>query len=106
MNDRHTKRTIGGLLLALVLSLPVCLLLLATPIIGTAAVQEPSSAEPRPSARRTATRAIERRTSTQWLSDVAERLRVLEEHAERAAARPGTPSNARGVAPAQGGKLR
>jgi len=90
MDDRHTNRRATGLILTLLLSLPT----MASPSASGAAVRAPSSAEPRPSARRTAARAIERRSSTQWLSDVAERLRVLEEHAERAARPAETPRGA------------
>jgi len=42
-------------------------------------------AEPAPSGRRTAARALRRTTSTEWPIDVSVRLRLLEEHAERAA---------------------
>lgn len=102
MNDRPTKRILSGLLLASLLSLPQ----LAAPTTTIAAVQMPLAAEPRPSARRTAARALQRRTSTQWLSDVAERLRVLEEHAERAATQRETSSGVRSHSPAQGRNLR
>jgi hypothetical protein len=81
MDDRQTKRILGFLLLATILSLAT----LATPTPSASAIQGPGSAEPRPSARRTAARGLERRSSTQWLSDVAERIRILEEQAERAA---------------------
>jgi hypothetical protein len=102
MNDRPTKRILSAILLASALSLSH----LAEPTMTSAAVQEPLSAEPRPSARRTAARAIERRTSTQWLSDVAERLRVLEEHAERAATQRDASSGVTSHSPAQGRNLR
>jgi hypothetical protein len=84
MNDRLMNRKAGQFLLALLLFLPI-LPSLGVPSTVDAAVQEPGSSEPPPSAKRTAARAMERRASTQWLSDVAERLRILEEHAERAA---------------------
>jgi hypothetical protein len=81
MIDRNAHGSLKVLPLVLVLALP----LLVARATSNAAVQESGSAEPRPSARRTAARAIERRSSTQWLSDVAERIRILEERTERAA---------------------
>lgn len=102
MNDRQTKRILSAILLASAVSLSH----LTAPTMTAATVQEPLSAEPRPSARRTAARAIERRTSTQWLSDVAERLRILEEHAERASTQRGASGGVTSHSPAQGGSLR
>lgn len=90
MNDRHSTRNINRLLIALVLSLP----LLAMVEASHAAVPEATSSELPPSARRTAARAIQRHSSTQWLSDVAERLRILEEQAERATMSPNAPRGA------------
>jgi hypothetical protein len=95
MDDRDTKRTITGFTLALLLALPLG----PTTPRSEAALREPSAAEPQPSARRTAARAIERRASTQWLSDVAERLRILEEHAGRAATPAETSSGATSPTP-------
>lgn len=81
MRDRRTQRVPRNLLLLSILSFEY----LALPHIGGAAIEAPRSTEARPSGRRTATRAIERRSSTEWLSDVAERIRILEEQVERKA---------------------
>lgn len=50
-----------------------------------AAPTVPTEEETAPSARRMAARALQRSRSTEWPVDVAARLRLLEEHAERAA---------------------
>lgn len=60
-----------------------CLLIFAT--AAEASVQPPSGSEVKPSGRRVANRALQRSTSTEWPVDVAARIRLLEEHAERAA---------------------
>jgi hypothetical protein len=79
MVDRDMKKTARRLCLNLTLAL------LAIANAGTAATEEPGTDRPHISARRMAARALERRSSTQWPSDVAERLRILEEHGARTA---------------------
>lgn len=102
MNDRNTRRILSFLVLAAILSV----LRLATPAAIHAAIQAPASAEPRPSARRTAARAIERRSSTQWLSDVAERIRILEEQVERSSTPVDGPRGVAGPTPVPGRSSR
>lgn len=81
MQNRRSQRIFRSILLLTILSFEN----LTQPHIGAAAIKSPVSTEARPSARRTAARAIQRRSSTQWLPDVAERIRFLEQQAERAA---------------------
>jgi hypothetical protein len=61
-----------------------------------ASVRAPARAEDRLSAQRTAQRALERQTSTQWMPDVADRIRILLELSEHVAPEvsPLTPRNA------------
>ena len=77
-------RSIPGTMTRVFLSVS-CALSLISPTPAGASAPRPDSSEPAASGRRVASRALERSTSTQWPSDVAERLRLLEEHAERAA---------------------
>ena len=62
-----------------------CALAVGAAAAAHASVVPPEKSEPRSTAKRVAARALQRSSSTEWPSDVAERLRRLEEHAERAA---------------------
>jgi len=68
-----------------ILLLIATLYCVATAARVEAAPTVPAAAESAPSARRTAARALQRSRSTEWPVDVAARLRLLEEHVERAA---------------------
>ena len=65
------------------LSFLVLSMLPVTP--ASASTPNPWPSERPEPARRIASRALQRSTSIEWPSDIAERLRLLEEHVERAA---------------------
>ena len=62
-----------------------CSWLVVTAVVGNAATKTPSPVELAPTGRRIAARALQRARSTDWPTDVSARLRLLEEHADRAA---------------------
>ena len=63
----------------------VCGCVVAGASVGSASPTGPPAPETVPSGRRVAARALQRTRSTDWPTDVSLRLRLLEEHAERAA---------------------
>jgi len=102
MDNGLTQRIFRSLLLLSILSFEG----FALPHTGAAAIKAPVSTEARPSARRTAARAIQRRSSTQWIPDVAERIRILETQAERATyPQTGPHGTGRATPPREGGAL-